>query len=115
MNLVAPVANMLMAAIAKGGWRRDERPEHHNTATSGPARDDLCPAIDPHASPRAHRIDRAPICIGRGGPASRLGRLQDRDYRRRLGAFGGTASGRVGFKELVSRVCLGEVGAIFGL
>jgi DNA invertase Pin-like site-specific DNA recombinase len=32
-----------------------------------------------------------------------------------LGLSGRTASGRVGFKELVSRVCLGEVGAIFGL
>src|SRR5438128_2306260 len=30
-----------------------------------------------------------------------------------LGLSGRTASGRVGFKELVSRVCLGEVGAIF--
>jgi len=32
-----------------------------------------------------------------------------------LGLSGRTASGRVGFKEVVSRVCLGEVGAIFGL
>jgi len=32
-----------------------------------------------------------------------------------LGLSARTASGRVGFKELVSRVCLGEVGAIFGL
>ncbi len=32
-----------------------------------------------------------------------------------LGLSGRTASGRTGFKELVSRVCLGEVGAIFGL
>jgi DNA invertase Pin-like site-specific DNA recombinase len=32
-----------------------------------------------------------------------------------LGLSGRTASDRAGFKELVSRVCLGEVGAIFGL
>jgi DNA invertase Pin-like site-specific DNA recombinase len=32
-----------------------------------------------------------------------------------LGLSGRSASGRTGFKELVSRVCLGEVGAIFGL
>lgn len=32
-----------------------------------------------------------------------------------LGLSGRTASGRVGFKELVSRVCVGEVGAIFGI
>lgn len=32
-----------------------------------------------------------------------------------LGHSGRSASGRSGFKELVSRVCLGEVGAVFGL
>jgi len=32
-----------------------------------------------------------------------------------LGLSGRSASGRSGFKELVSRVCLGEVGAILGL
>jgi DNA invertase Pin-like site-specific DNA recombinase len=32
-----------------------------------------------------------------------------------LGLSGRSADGRSGFKELVSRVCLGEVGAIFGL
>lgn len=32
-----------------------------------------------------------------------------------LGLSGRSASARLGFKELVSRVCLGEVGAVFGL
>jgi hypothetical protein len=32
-----------------------------------------------------------------------------------LGRSGTTATGRDGFREIVSRVCLGEVGAIFGL
>ncbi len=32
-----------------------------------------------------------------------------------LGISGRTADGRPGFKELVGRVCLGEIGAIFGL
>src|SRR6266536_2020425 len=32
-----------------------------------------------------------------------------------LGLSGRSASGRLGFKEVVSRVCLGSVGAIFGL
>jgi DNA invertase Pin-like site-specific DNA recombinase len=32
-----------------------------------------------------------------------------------LGLSGRSADGRKGFKDLVSRVCLGEVGAIFGL
>jgi DNA invertase Pin-like site-specific DNA recombinase len=32
-----------------------------------------------------------------------------------LGLSGRSAEGRMGFKEIVGRVCLGEVGAIFGL
>ena len=32
-----------------------------------------------------------------------------------LGISGRSAEGRYGFKDLVARVCLGEVGAIFGL
>ncbi len=32
-----------------------------------------------------------------------------------LGVSGRTASEREGFKELVGRVCVGEIGAIFGL
>ncbi|MCL6507768.1 MAG: recombinase family protein, partial [Bryobacteraceae bacterium] len=32
-----------------------------------------------------------------------------------LGLSGRSTSGRAGFQELISRVCLGEVGAIFGL
>jgi Resolvase, N terminal domain len=32
-----------------------------------------------------------------------------------LGISGRTASARMGFRELVGRVCVGEVGAIFGL
>jgi DNA invertase Pin-like site-specific DNA recombinase len=32
-----------------------------------------------------------------------------------LGVSGRAGSGRLGFKDLVGRVCLGEVGAIFGL
>jgi DNA invertase Pin-like site-specific DNA recombinase len=51
------------------------------------------------------------------GQAARLGwpgaviEVIDED----LGLSGRTASGRDGFKRLVARVCLGEVGAVFGL
>lgn len=54
---------------------------------------------------------------GMAGEAERLGwdaskvMFIDAD----LGLSGRGATGRPGFKELVSRVCLGEVGAIFGL
>src|SRR5215472_155908 len=49
--------------------------------------------------------------------AQRLGWDPSRRYTidADLGLSARSASGRVGFKELVSRVCLGEVGAIFGL
>src|SRR2546427_563987 len=45
-----------------------------------------------------------------GWPASAIVTI-DKD----LGLSGRSGSGRTGFKEVVSRVCLGEVGAIFGL
>lgn len=45
-----------------------------------------------------------------GWPASQIVTI-DAD----LGLSGRSTTGRVGFKELVSRVCVGEVGAIFGL
>src|SRR5712692_9034365 len=45
-----------------------------------------------------------------GWPASQIV-TSDAD----LGLSGRSATGRAGFKELVSRVCVGEVGAIFGL
>src|SRR5713101_3725568 len=45
-----------------------------------------------------------------GWPASQIVTI-DAD----LGLSGRSATGRAGFKELVSRVCVGEVGAIFGL
>src|SRR2546430_1227430 len=45
-----------------------------------------------------------------GWPASRI-QVIDAD----LGLSGRSAERRTGFREVVSRVCLGEVGAIFGL
>ena len=45
-----------------------------------------------------------------GWPASRIVTI-DAD----LGLSGRSGTGRAGFNELVSRVCVGEVGAIFGL
>ena len=45
-----------------------------------------------------------------GWPASQIVTI-DAD----LGLSGRSTTGRIGFKELVSRVCVGEVGAIFGL
>src|SRR5215210_1320587 len=54
---------------------------------------------------------------GRGGEAARLGwegsRIVVIDSD--LGVSGRSATGRTGFKELVGRVCVGEVGALFGL
>ena len=53
-----------------------------------------------------------------GDEAIRLGwaPLPGRDDRRRPGPVGRIArTGRSGFKDLVGRVCIGEVGAIFGL
>ena len=84
---------------------------------SGAGGGGLCAPVVDGAGPRAHRVDDAPV---RRWPRrrSRLGwaRRDVRGDRHRpggVGPVGGVAAD--GFTELVSRVCLGEVGAIFGI
>jgi DNA invertase Pin-like site-specific DNA recombinase len=58
----------------------------------------------------ARQYALAEEAVRRGWPRSRV-EVIDAD----LGLSGRSAEGRGGFKDLVGRVCLGEVGAIFGL
>src|SRR6266542_3692915 len=127
--MVAPIANMVEAALAsrrspnqaptttvppaggeadqaeQGGNHAARRIEDHQfTAGSGGLH--LCAAEHPRAGAGQHRVDGAPVRAGGRGGSAGLGDL---------GNSGRSAEGRAGFKELVARVCLGEVGAIFGL
>jgi DNA invertase Pin-like site-specific DNA recombinase len=63
-----------------------------------------------HTESTARQYALAEEAARLGWPASAIVTI-DAD----LGLSGRSASGRTGFKEVVSRVCLGEVGAVFGL
>src|SRR6516225_5373882 len=97
-EMVAVLANMAESVLAAGPGRvgcDDPRGVQGDQLASGPGCGRV--PVDPGAGPRAHRVHAAAVRAGRaGGPAW-------------------LASGRDGFKQLVARVCLGEVGAVFGL
>jgi DNA invertase Pin-like site-specific DNA recombinase len=63
-----------------------------------------------HTESTLRQYDLAGQAARLGWPASAI-EVIDAD----LGLSGRTASGRDGFKQLVAQVCLGEVGAVFGL
>src|SRR5829696_8922493 len=81
----------------------------------GAQRAHLRPPVVAGPGPGQHRVDRRQY--GLVEEAVRLGwarsavEVIDAD----LGLSGRSAEHRSGYKELVGRVCLGEVGAIFGL
>ena len=72
------------------------------------------PVLD-GAGPPAHRVDQEPVRPGghgsRAGMAATTIEVIDTD----LGISGKWGVAREGFTELVTRVCTGEVGAIFGI
>ncbi len=138
-ELVAPVASMLAAAWAGGGTlapapdrapgvqpvsedrsqgggvSADEGREQGLRRAPGADGGDLCAAVDAGPGPLPHRVHHAAVHPGRGGVAAGLACQCHRGDRLRPGISGRSTEGRDGFKALVARVCLGEVGAIFGL
>src|SRR5215470_14590791 len=79
-ELVAPVANMMEAAL-RGGV--DEQPSPDHQSASGPARCDLRPAIDAGPGAREHRVHQPPVRAGGEGHQPGMGWLQRPGYRRR--------------------------------
>ena len=63
-----------------------------------------------HTESTARQYGLAALAAQLGWPAARI-EVIDCD----LGLSGRSATYREGFKELVARVCMGEVGAVFGL
>ena len=110
-----PAGRGVVRADAVGVAADDPGRVEGERGASGTGGDRLRPPVDADAGPRAHRIDHAPVRPGRaGGPAGLAGsdiEVIDSD----LGLSGRSATHRDGFKALVARVCLGEVGAVFGL
>src|SRR6202158_6548795 len=97
-DLVAPVANMLMAAVAGGAWGGGERGGDHDAASGAPG-PDLSAPVDADAGAGAPRIDRAPICDGGGGDPPRVGAVLRHHHRCRFGSFGARGIGAAGLRR----------------
>ena len=85
-------------------------PRHRDRLAMVYVRQSTLMQVREHTESTARQYALAAEAARLGWPASAIVTI-DAD----LGLSGRSASGRPGFKELVSRVCLGEVGAIFGL
>src|SRR5216683_4451627 len=140
-EMVAPIANMLEAALALRSLVNDSVTTTTVPPVCGGADDRADQGEGPHAVRRieittSHRSRLAIIYVrqstlaqvrgntestarqyGLAGDAARMGwaasaiEVIDAD----LGISGRSADNRAGFKEIVARVCLGGGGAIFGL
>ena len=95
-NLVMPVANMLLAAVRAGGYRRDEQPEQDHPPASRPFGDCVCPAIEPGAGPGEPGIHRAAIWFDRESQSAWMGPGTDPGHRRGPGGFGPQCGGEAG-------------------
>ena len=87
-DLVTPVANMLIAALAAGGLAGDEPRQQDPAGASGTLGDRLCAPIEPGAGVWPHGVDRAPVRAGRRRDAAGVGGVADRDHRRGPGDLG---------------------------
>jgi DNA invertase Pin-like site-specific DNA recombinase len=112
LELVSVVANMAEAALVGA---TGERPPQDHPQPPGACRDhlrapvDACPGAR-HTESTARQYGLADQAVRLGWPRARV-EVVDAD----LGLSGRSAEHRAGFRELVGRVCVGEVGAIFGL
>src|SRR6266568_4079503 len=83
-DLVAPLANMLFAALKVA----HERSEQDQSDTSGTDGDHLRPPVDAGPGARQPRVAGASIRPGRGGGSAGLAGVKDRRDRRRSWPFG---------------------------
>jgi len=103
-DLVMPMANMLLAAVRAGGYRHDEQSEQDHPPAPGPHSDRVCTAIEPGAGPGQPRVHARQY--GLTEEARRLGWDPERILviDADLGISGRSATGRLGFQDLVHRV-----------
>ena len=113
------IANMIVSAL--GGHRVNSssrtrmrpvkiRPAHLGRVAVIYVRQSTMAQVRDHTESTARQYGLAGKAVRLGWP-EQLVEVIDAD----LGLSGSTATGREGFKALVARVCLGEIGAIFGL
>ncbi|HEX2806144.1 MAG TPA: recombinase family protein [Kineosporiaceae bacterium] len=86
------------------------RPSHLGRVAAIYVRQSTMAQVRDHTESTARQYGLAGEAVRLGWP-EQLVEVIDAD----LGLSGSTATGREGFKALVARVCLGEIGAIFGL
>ncbi len=103
-EMVAPIANMVEAALAS------RRCSQLGRVAIIYVRQSTLAQVRGNTESTARQYGLAAEAARLGWAASAI-EVIDAD----LGISGRSAEGRAGFKELVARVCLGEVGAIFGL
>src|SRR6478609_506410 len=111
---VCVLANMAEAMLGGTDERRDD-PDQDQPVAPGSGGVGLCPPVDVSAGAGAHRVHSPAVRPGRAGDGVGWapGSVQVIDAD--LGVSGRSTEGRDGFRYLISRVCLGEVGAVFGL
>ena len=116
-ELVGPLANMAQAALKAGpagpamirGEQKVTRSHLERTATVY-VRQSTLMQVREHTESTARQYGLAELAARLGWAAGDI-EVIDAD----LGLSGRSATCREGFKQLAARVCLGEVGAVFGL
>jgi hypothetical protein len=83
-DLVAPLANMLFAALRAA----HERTEQDQSDPPGADGNHLRAPVLTSPGARQPRVAGAPVCVGRGGCSTRLAGVEDRGDRRRSGDLG---------------------------
>lgn len=105
------LANMTAAALGGCGERRAEDHQPAPRAASGGL---LAPVVD-GARPRAHRVHDAPVRLAEEGVRLGWVRSDAEVIDTDLGISGRWGWPGKALPELVTRVCRGEVGAVFGI
>src|SRR6266536_2726016 len=112
LELVSVVANMAEAALVESPVSAHPKitPSHLDRAAIVYVRQSTLAQVRDNTESTARQYGLADQAVKLGWPRARV-EVVDAD----LGLSGRSAEHRQGFRELVGRVCVGEVGAILGL
>ena len=86
-ELVAPLANMLAAAVEGKGAKGNERPRKNHDPAPGAPRGGLHPSVEPRPGAGEHGVHGSPVRAGPGGGAPWMGSFEDPDHRLRPGSL----------------------------
>ena len=104
----------LLARLVEASAMSEPGEDHRGA--SAPARGRVCAPVDARAGGAQHRVGGAPVRAARArGRAGLAGRRRSRSSTRTPAARARRRDGRLGFKELVAEVGLGQVGLVLAL